>query len=261
MANNGDYDYHTTEPAGNTSPYGSGDPYYNKSSGYIASGPSSRPKRNWLKFGVPIAILVIVGAVVGGVLGSRSSKKNNSTSSGGSNGGNGGGGSDGGTKNGLGRFPTSTDPFYGMPIYPSSVSLAPCFSQCMREHYHACPFCLPALPFSIGWLTYFLLLSTIRQTPHSTASPRSPRMLRTLGPATPSIPAPRPPPPCAQTDLESSLPDTSGMPSPISLPTNRTSQLGTTLFLPTQPTIIVFLLSSTTWMAPAVSLTTLERSR
>jgi len=126
---NTNYDYHTTEHAAPTSPYGSGDPYYNKSSGYIGSGGAARPKRNWLKIGIPVAILVIVGAVVGGVLGSRSSKKNNGGGSSGNNNGNGNGNgnSDNPVKNGLGRFPTSTDPFYGMPIYPSSVSLCSCF--------------------------------------------------------------------------------------------------------------------------------------
>ncbi|KAK0478316.1 chondroitin AC/alginate lyase [Armillaria novae-zelandiae] len=45
-------------------PYGAGDPYYNETS-------------NWIKFGIPVAVLVIVGAVVGGVVGSRSSKSSN----------------------------------------------------------------------------------------------------------------------------------------------------------------------------------------
>lgn len=127
MANNNTgYDYHSTERAAPISPYGSGDPYYSKSSGYIASGPVKRSKSNWLKIGVPIAILVIVGAVVGGILGSRAGKKNNTNSPGGNNSNdnsNGNDNSDGGVKNGLARFPTSTDPFYGMPIYPSTVSL------------------------------------------------------------------------------------------------------------------------------------------
>ena len=124
MATNTNYDYHTTEHAAPTSPYGSGDPYYNKSSGYIASGAPARSKKNWLKFGIPIAVLVIVGAVVGGVLGSRSNKKSNSSggSSGGNNGNNGDPNSDNPVVNGLARLPSSTDSFYGMPIYPSSVS-------------------------------------------------------------------------------------------------------------------------------------------
>lgn len=125
MANNpANYDYHTTGHAAPTSPYGSGDPYYNKSSGYIASGPAKRQKNNWLRIGIPIAILVIVGAVVGGVLGSRASKKNNGDSSGGnnSNGGNSNGNGNNPVINGLARLPSSTDPVYGMPIYPSSVS-------------------------------------------------------------------------------------------------------------------------------------------
>ena len=114
------YDYHSTEHGAPTSPYGSGDPYYSKSSGYITSGPARRSKKNWLKIGIPIAILVIIGAVVGGVLGSRASKKNSDGSSGDSNSSSGGGN---GVNNGLGRFPVSTDAFYGMPIYPSTVGL------------------------------------------------------------------------------------------------------------------------------------------
>ena len=123
MANNAAYDYHNPDQAAPTSPYGSGKPYYTQSSGYIASGPAAAKssKKNWLKFGIPIAILVIVGAVVGGVLGSRTSKKNSNSSNNNSN--NSNGNSNGGPKNGLNRLPTSTDSFYGMPIYPSSVSL------------------------------------------------------------------------------------------------------------------------------------------
>jgi len=117
------YDYHNTEHGVPTSPYGSGDPYYSKSTGYIASGPPKRSKSNWLKIGIPIAILVIVGAIVGGVLGSRASKNNSSGGSSGSDNSNNGGGNGNGVKNGLARFPVSTDPFYGMPIYPSTVSI------------------------------------------------------------------------------------------------------------------------------------------
>jgi hypothetical protein len=128
MADNARYDYHNPDQPAPTSPYGSGDPYYTKSSGYIASGaaPAKGSKRNWLKIGIPIAILVIVGAVVGGVLGSRSSKKNDSNggNNSNSNNNNGNGNSNEGPKNGLARLPTSTDPFYGMPIYPSSTDSA-----------------------------------------------------------------------------------------------------------------------------------------
>lgn len=121
------HEYHSpADPAGTGDPYGSGDPYYKKASGFVASGPaaSKNSKRNWLKFGIPIAVVVIVGAVVGGVLGSRSSKNNNNSSGDNNNGNNNGNGNpSGGPKNGLNRLPTSTDPFYGMPVYPSSVSL------------------------------------------------------------------------------------------------------------------------------------------
>ena len=146
MATNANHDYHNPEEAAPTSPYGSGDPYYNKASGYIASGGAKQPKRNWLKIGIPIAILVVVGAVLGGVLGSRAKK--NSNSSGGSNGSNGNGNSNGGgVKNGLGRFPTSTDSFYGMPIYPSTVSLVPFL---LDEHGNAA-FAFFLFPFYFFW--------------------------------------------------------------------------------------------------------------
>ena len=75
MVNTKTYDYHNPDQTGRPSPYGSGDPYYSKSSGYIASGaaPAKSSKKNWLKIGIPIAVIVIVGAVIGGVLLSFSS--------------------------------------------------------------------------------------------------------------------------------------------------------------------------------------------
>jgi hypothetical protein len=125
MANNpANYDYHTTGNTAPASPYGSGDPYYNKSSGYIASGPPKQQRNNWVRIGIPILILVIVGAVVGGVVGSRASKKNNGGSSGGSNSDGGNGDGSNPVINGLARLPSSTDPVYGMPIYPSSTNSA-----------------------------------------------------------------------------------------------------------------------------------------
>src|SRR5882757_9499730 len=98
------YDYHSTDPPGanQTSPYGSGDPYYNESSGYIASGPPKKGMSNWIKFGVPIALLVVVGAVVGGVLGSRSSQNSSSSSSSSPS-------SIVSIKGAVGRFATATD--------------------------------------------------------------------------------------------------------------------------------------------------------
>lgn len=103
------------------SPYNSGDPYYNESSGFITPSPAKKGTSNWIKFGIPVAIIVIVGAVVGGVLGSRSS-----------HGGSGGGGgkaagnaesSAASVKAQLGRYATATNSDYLMPIYPSTVRI------------------------------------------------------------------------------------------------------------------------------------------
>ena len=97
----------------------------------------AKPKRGvskWIKFGIPLLILIIAGAVVGGIFGSRASKDNNS-SSGGSSGGSGSTGS-GSTPNVQGAalsaaqqaaknggnnmlFYQGTDP-YGNPSYVSS---------------------------------------------------------------------------------------------------------------------------------------------
>lgn len=118
------YDYHNSNGSNAqlqqpTSPYGSGDPYYNESSGYIASGPVKKGTSNWIKFGIPLAIIVVVGAVVGGVLGSRSSKSSASSST--SSGSTSNPSSVVSAKNAVGRFPTSTDTDYFMPVYPSTV--------------------------------------------------------------------------------------------------------------------------------------------
>lgn len=204
MANNARYDYHSPEQTAPASPYGSGDPYYNKSSGYIASGaaPAKSSKRNWLKIGIPIAILVIVGAVVGGVLGSRKSKKNSNSNGDSSNNNNGNGNSNGGPNNGLARLPTSTDPFYGMPIYPSSVSPPP-FSV---DRGNISAYLCLVLPFSplLHWMidvSRLLPSSATRPTPPSTASRRSRPTPSFLGRAIHSAPLTHHPRVYAQTVL------------------------------------------------------------
>lgn len=101
-----------------TTPFGSGDPYYNASTGYIT--PSQPPKKkvsNWIKFGVPIAVLVIVGAVLGGVLGSRASKNSSASSA---------ATSAIQAKNAIGIFPTGTDSLYMLPLYPATVRIPQC---------------------------------------------------------------------------------------------------------------------------------------
>lgn len=107
---------------GNPSPFGSGDPYYNESSGFIRPQPASS-KRNsstWLKVGIPVAALLILGAVLGGVLGSRSSKsqsRNDSASA------SAAASSDASLKLKVGRFATGTNS-YMMPVYPSTTNSA-----------------------------------------------------------------------------------------------------------------------------------------
>ncbi|KAH8119950.1 hypothetical protein DFH11DRAFT_1721846 [Phellopilus nigrolimitatus] len=105
----------------NSNPYGAGDPYYNQSSGFL---PPQAPKKrisNWIKFGVPILILVIIGAVVGGVVGSKksssdaasSSKDPSAIASSAAN-----------AKTSVGRFAVSTNSDYMMPVYPATTNTA-----------------------------------------------------------------------------------------------------------------------------------------
>ncbi|THH10150.1 hypothetical protein EW145_g1518 [Phellinidium pouzarii] len=105
------------------SPYGAGDPYYNQSSGFL---PPQKPKNgvsNWIKFGIPVAILVIIGAVVGGVVGSRNSG-GGSSSKAVSNDPSAVASSAVGAKSDVGLFATGTDSFYMMPLYPSTTNTA-----------------------------------------------------------------------------------------------------------------------------------------
>lgn len=108
------------------SPYGSGDPYYNESSGYITPMPVKKGTSKWVKLGIPVAIVIIVGAVVGGVLGSRASNNKSSSVSGGSSSGSSGdqaaaASSAASVKNAIGVYPTGTDSQYLVPLYPSTV--------------------------------------------------------------------------------------------------------------------------------------------
>ena len=110
------------------SPYGSGDPYYNESSGYITPMPIKKARSNWIKFGIPAAVVaIIVAAVVGGVVGSRhhSSSQNASASGnqakGTSPGDQQAASSAAAVKNAIGVFPTGTDSQYLLPLYPSTV--------------------------------------------------------------------------------------------------------------------------------------------
>lgn len=85
----------------------------------------------WVKFGLPVALLVIIGAVLGGVLGtqlnkgsSNVSKSSNPTSTSLSPQESSSiAASVSSAKVNLGRFATSTDT-YGLPIYPSTTNPA-----------------------------------------------------------------------------------------------------------------------------------------
>ncbi|RDB28830.1 hypothetical protein Hypma_015698 [Hypsizygus marmoreus] len=106
------------------SPYGSGDPYYNESSGFITPHPAKKRTSNWIKIGVPVLILVIVGAVVGGVLGSRSSKSDNKGTTAASSSSEAAASSAASVKLEIGRFATATNSAYMMPVYPSTTNTA-----------------------------------------------------------------------------------------------------------------------------------------
>ncbi|KAF9479718.1 hypothetical protein BDN70DRAFT_878475 [Pholiota conissans] len=110
-----------------TSPYGTNDPNYHESAGYIAPLPRKKPLSKWIKIGVPVLIVVIIAAVVGGVVGSRNSNsKDASTSSSGSSSGSAGdtaaASSAISAKSAVGRFATATDSEFMVPIYPSTTN-------------------------------------------------------------------------------------------------------------------------------------------
>jgi hypothetical protein len=120
----------------NNSPYGSGDPYYAASTGYIA--PTSRQKSGaskWIKIGIPVAIIVIAAAVVGGILGSRAHHNSASTLAASPN--TPAGASQAvSAKNAIGRFATATNSEYMLPIYPATVSRTYLFASFFVSHAH-----------------------------------------------------------------------------------------------------------------------------
>ncbi|KAF7299657.1 hypothetical protein HMN09_00971100 [Mycena chlorophos] len=121
-------------------------------SGYIT--PAARNKRgvsNWVKFGLPVLAIVVIGAVLGGVLGSRHHNSSDNAASSGS------GGSSGSAvsvapsaavsaKDAIGIFPTATNSFYMMPIYPSTTDSA-AFSSPTFVPASDSPVSWPADPF------------------------------------------------------------------------------------------------------------------
>ncbi|OBZ79350.1 3-ketoacyl-CoA thiolase 5, peroxisomal [Grifola frondosa] len=120
------YQYHNTNAPSSNSPYGSGDPYYNESSGFITPHPVKKGTSNWVKIGVPVLVIVIVAAVVGGVVGSRAHKDSSSTSStsGAAATGEAAASQAASIKNAIGVFPTATNSEYLLPLYPSTTNTA-----------------------------------------------------------------------------------------------------------------------------------------
>ncbi len=117
--------YHNANAA--NSPYGSGDPYYNESSGYITPMPMKKRTSNWVKFGIPVALAIVVAVVVGAVVGSKHSSSKTASASGSASDSSPSGqaaaaSSAASVKNAIGIYPTGTDSQYLLPLYPSTVS-------------------------------------------------------------------------------------------------------------------------------------------
>ncbi|KAG2014283.1 heparinase II/III family protein [Coprinopsis cinerea AmutBmut pab1-1] len=123
-------------------PYKEGGAGFNESStGFIQPPRAPVPKKKgvspWIKFGVPVIIVIAIAAVVGGVLGSRKSSSDSGDdgdsdgSTSGGKGGKGGSGSSGTPgvatatdKLDAGRFATATNSKYMIPVYPSATNTA-----------------------------------------------------------------------------------------------------------------------------------------
>lgn len=98
-------------------PYGN--QYYSESTGYITPMPAPKKRTsNWIKFGIPIAVVVIAGAVVGVILGIRASKHSGSAASDGS------ASSAASIKNSVGLYATATNSEFMVPLYPSTTNTA-----------------------------------------------------------------------------------------------------------------------------------------
>ncbi|KAJ6604490.1 chondroitin AC/alginate lyase [Mycena vulgaris] len=94
--------------------YGSGGAYYNESSaGFITpQRPTKKRTSNWIKFGIPVLVLLIAGGVVGAILATRK-KASSSTAA-----------ASASAKLEVGRFATATNSEFMMPIYPSTTNTA-----------------------------------------------------------------------------------------------------------------------------------------
>ncbi|KAJ7155401.1 chondroitin AC/alginate lyase [Mycena crocata] len=100
------------------------DTRFNQSTGYITPAEASKPKptSKWIKFGIPVAVVVFVGAIVGGILGSRKSASASGAASGASS--SSAVASSASAKLAAGIFATATNSAYMIPIYPSATNTA-----------------------------------------------------------------------------------------------------------------------------------------
>jgi hypothetical protein len=121
--------YSAINQSGQNSPF----QHPNESTGFIAPASAQKKRTSpWIKFGLPVAILVIVGAVLGGVLGSRAAKNGGKlSSSSNSNSGSGSSSSSGDGPGGnvaggaaVGLFATATNSEFMVPVYPSATNTA-----------------------------------------------------------------------------------------------------------------------------------------
>lgn len=93
-------------------------------------GPTKRRTSPWIKFGLPLAALIIIGAVLGGVLGTQLNKKSNASTASDPSGSplspaqsKSAAASASSAAKAFGRFATGTDT-YGLPIYPATTNSA-----------------------------------------------------------------------------------------------------------------------------------------
>lgn len=115
---------HVRYESANTNPYGAGDPYYNNSTGYLPPQPPKKAVSGWIKFGVPVAILIVIGVAVGVAVGIVEHNKHNNSNSDIASNPSAAASSAINAKSSVGRFPTATDASFFMPIYPSTVCLS-----------------------------------------------------------------------------------------------------------------------------------------
>ncbi|KAJ7765415.1 chondroitin AC/alginate lyase [Mycena maculata] len=98
--------------------YGNEDPSFNQSTGFITPARPKKGTSNWIKFGIPVAVLVIVAAVVGGILGTRKHTSAATSASASSS----AAAASASAKLADGLLATATNSYYMIPVYPSTTA-------------------------------------------------------------------------------------------------------------------------------------------